>query len=134
MIRIYTNKSLINNPDTNSQFHCLLKIKSIYDNFHKIWPLILMVEKTRNIVLASLTYLDSFNKYIVLYSYKALMKLREGDIISTEPYSLNCSYTGLCSVISWRTGTLSRGIEDSSNASSHAYKMPKGLCRGKSIH
>ncbi|HEY7107903.1 MAG TPA: hypothetical protein VH415_00595, partial [Nitrososphaeraceae archaeon] len=28
--------------------------------------------KTRNIVSASLTYLDSFNKLLVLYSYKAL--------------------------------------------------------------
>jgi hypothetical protein len=38
---------------------------------------ILAFLKTRSMVFANLTYLDSLNRYIVLCSYKALMGLSE---------------------------------------------------------
>ena len=38
---------------------------------------------------ANLTYLDSLNRYIVLWSYKALTGLSEKRLVSTKP----CVYT-----------------------------------------
>ncbi|MGB7954721.1 MAG: hypothetical protein WCF23_12150, partial [Candidatus Nitrosopolaris sp.] len=41
--------------------------------------------KTRSMVFANLTYLDSLNRYIVLWSYKALTGLSEKRLVSTKP-------------------------------------------------
>ena len=46
---------------------------------------ILAFLRTRSMVFASLTYLDSLNMYIALYSYKALTELSEKRLVSTEP-------------------------------------------------
>ena len=50
---------------------------------------ILAFLRTRNMVFANLTYLDSLNMYIALYSYKALMGLSEKRLVSTEPLYSN---------------------------------------------
>ena len=51
--------------------------------FHFLWrnsPIILACFKTRNMVSASLTYLDSFNKYtILLFHYEALIRWKVND-------------------------------------------------------
>ncbi|PWU81240.1 MAG: hypothetical protein DLM72_07955, partial [Candidatus Nitrosopolaris wilkensis] len=46
---------------------------------------ILAFLKTRSMVFANLTYLDSLNRYIVLWSYKALTGLSEKRLVSTKP-------------------------------------------------
>ncbi|MDP9288005.1 MAG: hypothetical protein M3P08_07395, partial [Thermoproteota archaeon] len=46
---------------------------------------ILAFLKTRSMVDANLTYLDSLNRYIVLCYYKALTGLSEKSLVSTKP-------------------------------------------------
>ena len=41
--------------------------------------------KTRSIVDANLTYLDSLNRYVILCYYKALTGLSEKRLVSTKP-------------------------------------------------
>jgi hypothetical protein len=46
---------------------------------------ILAFLKTRSMVDSNLTYLDSLNRYIVVWSYKALTGLSEKSLVSTKP-------------------------------------------------